>query len=285
MHREILVAWPDIKPLVDMHLCTYPDGAPSHNGGNGWYFMSGALGGAGEQYHAGNSERQFWNPDGSFEAYRKPTPDDCLQSFAEYVRVPLSQAIELRDRLAAGIKRRPDQVGYEKDCSRAEKALLKFMVAQRPRWAQEAEAGMELLKSMPSMSIATEAENRIARKRQSRLEAQVKALTLKGVPLPPKGSEFNLSEVKEIIMPHAFVITNAHMRNSHGGTLNPHAAPCGHPGCNLSPDAHVKQRVLFITVPQNRDLNAIAGLNDYLNQIKATAESLGIQGFAFPIAA
>lgn len=39
-HEDILRAWPDLQPLVDLHLAD-DNGVPMHAVANGWYFYSG----------------------------------------------------------------------------------------------------------------------------------------------------------------------------------------------------------------------------------------------------
>lgn len=277
MHREILIAWPDVKPIVDLHLSD-DDGVPMHAESNGWYQMAGALGGAGEQYHAGNSEQQMWKPDGSFDGYRKPTADECLTQLAEHLRITMEEAQKLRENLAAQITLAPDRVGYPKQVKCARAMFAGFVSAQIPRWNAEAVAALALIRSLGN-GIATERENKAALKRQADLEKAAKSDTLQGVPVPPVGAVFTLSKVEDIIMPHPFVIGSRHMAGS-SGVLDPSVAPCAH--CGKEHSEHVKQKTLFVVVPQNTDLNAVPGLGEYLSTNKATFEALGIQGFAMP---
>lgn len=102
------------------------------------------------------------------------------------------------------------------------------------------------------------------------------------LPAPEKGLSFTLRKVDLIVLPHAFHITSQHMKNSRVTILEADSAPCGYPGCQLSSSEHKSQLTLFIRVPQNRDLNAIEGLHDYLLSIKEKAAELNIEGFAFP---
>ena len=39
-HEECLEAWPQIKPLIDLHLSDAITGAPMHAESNGWYWMT-----------------------------------------------------------------------------------------------------------------------------------------------------------------------------------------------------------------------------------------------------
>lgn len=283
MHDDILLAWPEVAPIVALHLSNSDDGEPMHAEADGWYNMAGALGGAGAQFHAGNSERQIYKADGSFDAYRKPTPDECLKFLAEHLRISLDEAEALRTKVAASIDRQPGTVGYAKACKAGRAFFAGFVEAQRARWAQEAAAGLALIRSLGTRE-ATDAENRAAIQRRRDLAKAQRNNTLAGVPAPPKGAVFHLVEVREVIMPHPFVITDKHLRAS-TGTLNPDAAPCGYPDCKRSAAEHVASKALFVRVPQNDDLNSVPGLVEYLNTAKPVCQQLGIEHFAFPVAA
>ena len=110
------------------------------------------------------------------------------------------------------------------------------------------------------------------------------------IPKPDAGAVFELSEVCKISWPHPFCITPRHVTYAAdrcGGMLTEVAikdsrAPCGVRNCQLGYDEHKSQMTLFITVPDNRNLNAIDGLHAYLMAIKDKATELGIDGFAFP---
>lgn len=282
MHREILLAWPELKPLVDLHLANGDNGQPMHAEANGWYWMAGSLGGAGEQYHGGNSDMQHWKPDGSFDGYRHSTPDESLKVCADHLRISLDQARDLREQCRAAIDRKPESVGYKKACAKARAIFRAFVEAQGDRWRNEAAAGVALIRSLQADGSPSAEEIAAARRRVREVEQQGKADTLAGVPVPPAGV-FKLSHVAEIILPHPFVITARHMRGD-GNTLNPDAAPCGYPGCSLKHTEHERQKTLFISIPKamQRNLNDVPSLAEYLSGNKATFEALGIQGFAFP---
>lgn len=129
-HRELVKLWPELQPLAALHLSDI-HGVPMHAEANGWYWMAGACGGLGERYHGGNSERQHWKPDGEFNGYRMSTPDECLQTFADYVRVTMDEARQVRDMVMAA--------GYEGGSVKAARAALATWVEQqKPRWAREA---------------------------------------------------------------------------------------------------------------------------------------------------
>lgn len=132
-HEMILKHFPDFADLAAMHLSDI-DGSPSYAESNGWYHLAGALGGAGERYHVGNSERHFPvtppadKPWANTE-YRFPTQDECVQLFADYIRVPLEQA----QAIVVDVQGKwnwPDmRTRWRTICEE-----------QRPRWKREADA-------------------------------------------------------------------------------------------------------------------------------------------------
>jgi hypothetical protein len=149
LHDEAVKFWPAIKPIVALHLSNADDGEPMHGEGNGWYFMAGALGGAGERYHGGNSERQHWKGEGKkeFDGYRFSTPDECLVILAEHLRVSVEECAALRERLVACAQAEAD-LNFTPDWKLVRAEFGKFVDAQRERWAAEAVAGLALIRSL-----------------------------------------------------------------------------------------------------------------------------------------
>lgn len=158
LHDEAVKFWPAIKPIVDLHLSNADDGEPMHGEANGWYNMAGALGGAGERYHRGNSEMHFpcAPPEGKSwptTEYRKPTADDCLKLCADHLRVSVGECEGLRARLLEVAKAEAD-VNFSPDWALVRAEFGKFVDAQRPRWMAEAEAGLALIRSLAGESAA-----------------------------------------------------------------------------------------------------------------------------------
>jgi hypothetical protein len=85
-HDMILEHWPELKPVIDMHLHDV-DGIPMHPEANGWYWLAGALGGMGEKYHGGNGTGK--------------TPDQCLQIFADHCLIGIERAREIAENVRA----------------------------------------------------------------------------------------------------------------------------------------------------------------------------------------
>lgn len=158
MHEDVLRHFPDLADLVALHLSSI-DGAPMYGVENGFYHLAGAVPGAfGKQYHAGNSERHFPKAEidpakpWSTTDYRFPTHEEALQSFADYVRVPIEEARDIRARVVAVYDAEYEALGPDffasapghtsrGMASKAAKAeWVRIGETMRPRWAREAQA-------------------------------------------------------------------------------------------------------------------------------------------------
>lgn len=120
VHDQILEAFPNVAPLVALHLSSI-DGVPMHAESNGWYWLAGMLGGMGDRYHGGNGTDA-------------KTPDECRKIFADHCRVPIHEA--------AGIA---ELVRLADDPRATWKRIYNSML---PRWKQEAESALQLLASL-----------------------------------------------------------------------------------------------------------------------------------------
>lgn len=140
IHEEVLKHWPELAPLAALHLSNIY-GAPSHDGGNAFYFLEGALPDLGYPYHYGNSQGHHGG------TYRYPTSEECLEAFARYVRVPQEEAKSIHADILATLgppQEDPGVAPYTKaDRARATKRLDKILDTMRPRWLVEAEAVIE----------------------------------------------------------------------------------------------------------------------------------------------
>jgi hypothetical protein len=146
-HDEILRHFPRFADLAALHLCSI-DGAPMHAVENGLYNLAGAMENhLGQRYHAGNSKRHFPADPPSSKPwqnteYREPTRAECLQSFADYWRIPLSEAQEIARQISASPAGDAEFCSYVGTSQKAEllRLLTPMVDALRPRWKAEAEA-------------------------------------------------------------------------------------------------------------------------------------------------
>ncbi len=154
IHEECLKAWPEIKPIIDLHLSNADDGEPMHAEANGYYWLAGVVGGLGEQYHGGSGS------DGR-------TPDKCLSILANHLRITQDEAKAIADKVKdayydAEIKA-IDNVKIEPTLNRspqgmepvrkaasiaARNVFHDYVTAQGYRWQTEAEAGIKLIREL-----------------------------------------------------------------------------------------------------------------------------------------
>lgn len=124
LHDEISVTCPFLIPIIRLHLSD-DTGTPMHAAANGWYWLAGAMGGAGEKFHGANG-----TPSRSAE--------ECLEIFASHVRVDVATAERLRFSLVTGggawVQRRD--------------TFNEWIDAQASRWQAEADAAVDLLRSL-----------------------------------------------------------------------------------------------------------------------------------------
>lgn len=129
-HDLILHGMPELKPLADLHLSDI-DGVPSHGSSNAWYWMAGAASEFADRvrFHGGNGTP-------------KRSPDECLRIFAEHVRIPLDEAVTLREMLRTYYRNIASFYSrtYENGGIAETQAMLaQWCEAQRPRWKREAD--------------------------------------------------------------------------------------------------------------------------------------------------
>lgn len=170
LHDEALKAFPSLAFLVSLHLCDSETGAPSHTEENGFYKLAGAcpeVSHFGQQYHSGNSKQNFPlktpppadKPWQTME-YRNPTPAECLQSLADFLRCPIEEAEAIRDHcimtwyhtpaVPVSVQYPLNTAEHKKAIEQAEKdqyttqstatkaVFAKYIEGMRPRWAREA---------------------------------------------------------------------------------------------------------------------------------------------------
>lgn len=162
LHDEAARFWPAIKPIIALHLSNADDGEPMHADANGFYHLAGALpecNNLGQNYHSGNGESQHWKENGEFDGYRFSTPGECLAIMAEHLRISPEQAAAIRDAVKAEYEKvieagrfRTSEFTWEelqKYAAKAARATFsEFVKAQADRWKAEAEAGVELIRTL-----------------------------------------------------------------------------------------------------------------------------------------
>lgn len=155
MHDLIARAFPKLQPIIALHLSD-DRGEPMHAEPNGWYWLAGYYGGAGERYHGGNGKRQHWKPAGPehakvFDGYRDSTPEECLATFAEHVRITVDDARRLAElwRWTEAETHRTYRLGTE-----IRAAYAAWLETQRPRWQAEADAALALLDGWKAAQLA-----------------------------------------------------------------------------------------------------------------------------------
>lgn len=175
LHEDALKMWPKIAPIIRLHLCDATTGAPTHAAENGYYWLAGAAPlasyphGLGERYHGGTDKNA----------------DECLRILADHLRISEREALDITarvsdvyqlrfyDYLNATNRTTTDSVGTvglgdmaqkredaipkaRQQATTDAKAFMKTLVDDmRPRWKAEADAGIELLRSLTSKPMAS----------------------------------------------------------------------------------------------------------------------------------
>ncbi len=121
LHDDISKAWPVLAPVIVLHLSD-SDGQPTYAEANGWYWLAGFFGGAGERYHGASG-------------IGAKDPEECLQIFANHVRVSREEA----RRLAL------QDWSFGVTFAEAKPAFVAWVSTQRLRWKAEAQAACRLL--------------------------------------------------------------------------------------------------------------------------------------------
>lgn len=124
IHEEILTAFPHLRPVVDLHLSDL-DGVPMYAEANGWYWLAKALG-IPEKYEPENS------------------PEHCKRIFSNHIRADAGPVME-RVKAAYKSDTRLDEKSRN---AMARHEWGRAMDEMKPRWKEEAEAGLALIESL-----------------------------------------------------------------------------------------------------------------------------------------
>lgn len=125
LHEDVVRVWPELQPVLALHLSD-DRGIPMHAEANGWYWLAGYYGGAGEPYHGGHARH----------------PQTCLEIFASLMRVSPDSAAILADTFRCA-----------KTISSASWADVRalfhtWIQDQLPRWQDEADRAIVVLERL-----------------------------------------------------------------------------------------------------------------------------------------
>lgn len=119
-HELVMIHAPDLADMVELHLSDI-DGTPMHAVGNGWYWIAGMLGGAGEAYHGGSGGNA-------------KTATECGDALADHLRITQREAWELAAMA--------NSIGRADGWKAAKESFTAAVEAMKPRWKREAEAAI-----------------------------------------------------------------------------------------------------------------------------------------------
>jgi hypothetical protein len=145
MHAEVLAHVPDAAPLIALHLSDYR-GVPMHAEANALYWLAGMTPGHfGERHHGGNGTSP-------------KSPDECAATLAAHLRVSVDQAREMAASVTRGC---PEPWRPEYGSALSRDALRRAINAMRPRWQEEAEAGIRWILERCAPDLRAEFERRV----------------------------------------------------------------------------------------------------------------------------
>jgi hypothetical protein len=123
IHDEILAAFPQLAPLVALHLSDAETGEPMHAEANGFYWLAGCDPeiGSGVEYHGGTGSDAR-------------TPEECFRILREHMRIPEEYARDMVADVAAS------------DDPPA--TFAKHVAYWRGPWKEDAEEGHKLIASL-----------------------------------------------------------------------------------------------------------------------------------------
>lgn len=120
MHEAILMVRPDLADVVALRLSD-AEGAPMHAFENGWYWLTGACGGLGEQYHGGTGMRADVD-----------APSECRRILGEHLRVSYATVADMINTTLT--------IARQESVAAAKANFKQWVDDLRPTWAAQAEA-------------------------------------------------------------------------------------------------------------------------------------------------
>lgn len=156
LHDEILRLWPQLAPIVALHLSDANTGEPMHAESNAVYWAGGVVN-LGAEYHGGTGSSA-------------KNSDECLRILAEHLRISQESAralcVELAQAFTKGAQTvAPTDAGpiAQKHRAKAGRAAMQAEMTRqadgmRPRWQAEAQAGIALLHELTARQAAKRGE-------------------------------------------------------------------------------------------------------------------------------
>jgi len=159
LHDEAAQTWKAILPIIRLHLCSSITGEPSSAEANGYYWLAGAAGGLGEQYHGGSGS------DGKSQA-------ECLRILSEHLRISLDDAVKITNTVSDAYSKFITEYQdppieatlnplnpWERDKLKgatitAKNVFHDFVQSQRARWEKEAQNGLALIRKLSESEVA-----------------------------------------------------------------------------------------------------------------------------------
>lgn len=120
LHDDILAAQPDLKPFVDLHLSDL-NGVPMHAVENGFYWLCKVAG-----------IPQKYEPEQDKET--------CIKYLCEHLRISKKEVEDIRSKIWVSYA-----MGRTKE---AKQHFSEIVDSMKPRWQSEADAAIQLLKSL-----------------------------------------------------------------------------------------------------------------------------------------
>ncbi len=138
IHDELLKHWPELAPLVALHLSD-SKGVPMHCLDNGFYYVAHLIPGCGDRsaFNLSFAKRHYGQAD--------YTAEECIAIMAKHFRLDMGHAnllIEAMKTVALGVPQ------YQRVYEGKAKPVVKDFLAtwietQKPRWEAEANAAIE----------------------------------------------------------------------------------------------------------------------------------------------
>jgi len=137
IHDLILKSFPQLEPLVKLHLAESETGEPLHALENSFYWLAGALGGLQQKYHGGNS-------------MPPKNPEECFDFFCKTLRISHEEGERVTDKIL-GVSHAdflPNKGKITKTGAQVKKELKAYVTSLKDRWQNEAKEARSFVLSL-----------------------------------------------------------------------------------------------------------------------------------------